>query len=357
MVLPLNIKKVGSHYEMATFLKVSGEIQEYRGKKPETGEDTIANYNPGSNPVHRRLKTGYFVAFREKIPVGRIAAIKDFLNPDSKTGLFGCFECRDDAGAASSLVEAARKWLIENGCPRMIGPATFNTNQKVGMLVEGYEYGPQPMLPYNPPYYNRLMELSGLVKHTDLLTFVWNSDMGIPERVRLAAAKVRRTKDVKLRKFNLMDIPYEAHLIRDLFNGSMSANWGFTPLTLDESAGMLHYCRNFADRDLMATVWLQGKPVGLLLFLPIGSPGPTSPTSIRAAILGVLPQYRHRGLDLYIIEHMMKTVISKGYRDADLSLIHEENAVVLKFVTRAVGALLSRRFRVYGNTPPEMAGH
>lgn len=309
--------------------------------------DSISNYDPMANPVHRHLKTAYFWAVRNKVPVGRIAAIKDFLNPDQKIGFFGCFECEDDSEVASALIETAWSWLAKNGCGKMIGPATFNTNQQVGMLIEGHDSGPQVLLPYNPPYYGELMEKSGLGKHTDLITFSWRREMGVPDKITRVAERVRRKSNVSIRRLNLMNKRSEARLVTDIFNQSMRANWGYIPLTIEESVAMLSFCQMYADSDLVVSVWSDGKPVGIQLYLPCNISSWKPSKSVRAAILGVIPQYRHRGLDSYLMEYTMKIIMSKGYEQADISMIHEENKIMLKTVTKVIGANLSRRYRVY----------
>lgn len=331
---------------MNDFVGISRILPAYR-KINLPLQDSITNYDPSSNPVLRHLRAEFFIAFREGGPVGRIAAIKDFLNTDAGTGFFGCFECKDDPEAASALIETARLWLADNGCGKMIGPATFNTNQQVGILIEGHEQGPQIMLPFNPPYYQKLMEDSGLVKQTDLLTFSWYREMGIPQKVAITAERARSDKGVRLRRFNLMDIAFEARLVRDMFNQSMAANWGFIPMTTEESAGMLNYCRAYADRDLLLSIWVEEEPAGILLFLPTGFPGRARSRSVRAAVLGVVPRYRHRGLDSRLIEHSMNVMLEKGYEQADISLVHEENRVMIKIINQIVGPSQTRRYRIY----------
>lgn len=169
--MSLEVKAVNNFHKMMAFVRIPNTLPAYKEMGVQAPPDRIENYNDMSNPVHRHLKTAYFIALRDNEPVGRIAAIKDFLNPGAGTGFFGCFECENDAEAASNLITGARRWLIENGCNKLIGPATFNTNQQVGLLIEGIEQGPQIMLPFNPPYYKELLEKSGLSKITDLVTF------------------------------------------------------------------------------------------------------------------------------------------------------------------------------------------
>lgn len=345
--MPLEIKKISHIHDLMSFVRVPLRISSYRGTATPL-PDNISNYNPASNPVHAHLNTAYYIACRDKTPVGRIAAIRDLLNPNPETGFFGCFECEDDPEAASALIDSARQWLVENGCLRMIGPATFNTNQEVGVLIEGHDTAPRAMLPYNPPFYPALLEKSGLVKHTDLVAFGWSREMGIPAKVARAAERVRSRGKAVIKRLDLVNIMYEAGLVRDLFNRSMQANWGFIPLTTGESAAMLSFCKTYADRDLMLTVWVEGEPAGVLLFLPISLSGPQPARALRVAILGVDPRYRHRGLDSYMLERSIQTMLEKGYDTADISLIHEDNKVMIKIVTQGFGSPQTRRYRVYG---------
>ena len=346
--MPLEVKKVQSSRDMDAFIQLPGLLSGYRKSRKKPQPDLKANYDPAANPVHLHLKTDYFLAYRDRIPVGRAAAIIDTLNPRKDIGFFGCFECENDAEAASQLLNTICRWLLKNGVTKMIGPATFNTNQQVGLLIEGHEQDSQTILPHNPPYYRQLMEISGLVKHTDLLAFSWRTEMGIPERIARVAGKVRKISDVAIKKINTYNTAEEAPLVRDMFNGTMSANWGYIPLTTGESAALLNFCSSSADADLMITVWYRGIPAGIALFLPCSLSMNDSPKSVRAAILGVLPQYRHRGLESYMIEYLITTMLRKNYRLADISMIHEDNTAMLKIVTGVTGATLTRRYRVYG---------
>ena len=44
-------------------------------------------------------------------------------------------------------------------------------NYECGLLIEGFEKPPTFMMPYNPPYYQALVEDYGFQKAQDLLSF------------------------------------------------------------------------------------------------------------------------------------------------------------------------------------------
>ncbi len=312
--------------------------------------DSVLNYNPTNNPVHRHLKAAYFIAMRGTVPIGRIAAIKDSLNPQHDLGFFGCFECQNDPLAATALIKSADNWLKLNLCTEMIGPATFNTNQQVGLLIEGFTLGPQDLLPFNPPYYDSLMKNAGLVKETDLLSFTCTANIGIPEKISLISQRLTSRNQVSFTKLNFLNPHRAASLITRIYNESMSENWGFIPITLEESLLFANICRNYAENDLAICVLLNNKPAGILICLPDKVKSRTD--TLRVALLGVSPAYRVRGVDAYLLRHTLNCIKKKGYRYIDISMIHQDNTKIIKTLKQFSNINQSRRYRVYTNNHP-----
>ncbi|HBV97030.1 MAG: hypothetical protein JL50_12395 [Peptococcaceae bacterium BICA1-7] len=331
---------------MDSFIDLPLNLPAYRHKGKDLGLilETAGSFNPSLNPVHRHIKAAFFMVCRGKAPVGRIAAIKDMLYPNRDTGFFGCFECANLSGAAALLLDAAKKWLWEKGCRKMIGPVTFNTNQKVGFKLQGAP-APQPMIPGNPSYYNDLMRESGLTKHTDLYTYSWLIDQRLEDSLRERGAQAGQMPGVALRPINTSGLQ-EAGLVRKIYNGSMQGSWGFVPLTAAESSAMLKYCSSHADPDLMVTVWYRGLPAGMFIFLPTALSPKAPPKSVRAAVMGVLPPFRRTGLGSYMIGYLEQIVRKKGYRQVDISMIHEGNGPMRNLLSRT-GAGVTGIFRVY----------
>ncbi|HEY5342686.1 MAG TPA: hypothetical protein VIJ66_03400, partial [Solirubrobacteraceae bacterium] len=80
----------------------------------------------------------YFLAYRDGRPVGRISAHVDRnFNEfqDNEWGLFGWFECEDDADAARALLDAAEGWLRGRGRDRMVGPMDFSARAASSAMV------------------------------------------------------------------------------------------------------------------------------------------------------------------------------------------------------------------------------
>lgn len=343
----LEINKVESLKEMLIFIQVPSLITAYKKLKFNLPPDNLLNYNPSFNPVHRHLKTAYFIATRNKKPIGRIAAIIDTLNPKADTGFFGCFECENDFEAACTLLAAAEEFLKSCNRIKMVGPATFNTNQQVGTQIEGFEFGPQAMLPYNPLYYGELIEKAGLVKETDLLTFNLQNIIKIPPIISKICRRVKKNSSVYIKRLPLSNTNQSAFLIKKIFNESMSENWGFIPFTMEEAVSFTNLCRQHADPDLIFCILVENTPAGILICLPTQLNCLSN--SVRVAILGVTPQYRLRGLDACLLEKALITIQEKSYTQIDISMIHEDNHIMIKTISQFTETALNRRYRVYTN--------
>ncbi|MCL5069797.1 MAG: hypothetical protein M1308_02710, partial [Actinobacteria bacterium] len=56
---------------------------------------------------------------------------------DEKVGWLGLFESVEDYDVAQSLFETGINYLKKNGCTKITGPAKFNANGEIGLLVDG----------------------------------------------------------------------------------------------------------------------------------------------------------------------------------------------------------------------------
>lgn len=110
--------------------------------------------------------------------MGRIASIynKTHLNIyDDDTG-FLVFESIDNALVAKELLKSASDWLKAKGLNKMIGPENLSTNDTIGILTRGFDQPPVIMMPYNYPYYERLLKDCGLTPTMTLFSYLMKTD-------------------------------------------------------------------------------------------------------------------------------------------------------------------------------------
>ncbi|MEO6879110.1 MAG: N-acetyltransferase, partial [Gemmatimonadaceae bacterium] len=326
-----------------------------------------------ANPFWREADRQLFLALRDGVPVGRIAAIENRAHNafhQDKVGFFGFFECKDDQEAATALFAAAERWLAERGLDTMRGPTNPSTNHECGMLVRGFRWHPMIMTTWNPRYYATLVESAGFAKAKDLLAYFFpmqgDRSFEMPERFRAHAERALRGKKLTFRDLNMKDFDRDAERCWEIYNDAWEKNWGFFPMSHDSfmhEAKVLKYII-WPQFAFMAEV--DGKPAGFMIIVPdfhhafkaIGN-GRLLPTGIfkllaaksriksgRIMILGAKPEYRNRGIFALFAHEMFRRGKDFNGVGAEASWILEDNEK-LNRPLEAMGAKEYRRWRIY----------
>ncbi len=320
-----------------------------------------------SNPFFAHAEARLFLARRGREVVGRVAAIVERWHLErwkDGAGFFGFFEAVADDGVAQSLLEAARECLRTRGLVAMRGPFSPSTHDECGVLAEGFQHPPRILMPYNPPYYPDLLERAGLRPIRELLSYEMDVPTALPERVSRVARKAEE-RGVRVRPLDRDRLAAETELFRTIYNAAWSENWGFVPMSQDEAASMASRLRQIVVPELALFAEWESRPVAFLLLLPDLNPalrmlrGRLTPwgllrflwrrrsiDEVRLLVLGVLPEYRRRGIEALLLREAYGSVRRLGYRRAELGWVLEENAVTRQAAERW-GAWVAKRYRIY----------
>lgn len=327
-------------------------------------------FDRDKNPFYRAAKTKLFLAERDGEIVGRVATCINFAHNEyheEQTGFFGFFDCVDDIEVASSLLKTAMIQLKRENMERMRGPMNFSSNHECGFLVEGFDSPPVVMMTYNPPYLPRLAEKFGLKKVMDLLAYKLTQNDPIPERVQKIVEKLRKRAGVTVRNLNMRDFENEVQKVRQIYNEAWEHNWGFVPMTEDEFNHLSKGLKQIVEPELIFIAEHEGRPVGFLMAVPdvnqalIHLKGKLMPVGlfkllwhtkvsnkidgIRVITMGVVPEFRKRGLDSILYVDIYNRGIERGYRWAELSWILETNELMRSAIEQ-MGADLYKRYRI-----------
>lgn len=337
---------------------------------PPLRMDIKEQLSPRKNPWFEHAEAEFFLARRGGAVVGRISAHIDHnFNEfqDNDWGLFGWFECIDDAAVAAELFDAAAAWLKERGRDRMVGPFSYTTNDECGVLIEGFEIPPAILEPWNHPYYPRLFDDAGFVKAMDLLMY----QMELEDRKKVrpaiytAAARVDDST-YTLKRFSRRTLNADVDRFLDIYNASWEKNWGFVPLTDNE---VRHYAKTLLpvlDKNwAFVMVGADGDNAGAALTLPdynqvlkhLG--GRLLPFGwlkflwyrrkidrVRVFALGVKPRYRTTGLAAKLYIEHLDTAERTGVTGGTMGWILETNRAMNKSI-EALGCTEIKRFRLY----------
>lgn len=333
-------------------------------------------FDPHKNPFFKHAEVALFLAQRGDQTVGTIAAIiDDNYNAfqEERAGFFGCFEVIEDYAVAEKLLATARDWVQDRGMEIIRGPTNFSTNSEYALLVEGFDSSPVVMMTYNPPYYVDFIEGFGFRKARDLYAYIsdWSvyggSVEGLPKKVFRVAEAVRRKQGVRIRKARLReDFEGEVAIAKKIYNSAWSKLWGFVPMTEEEFDYLAHGLKPFLKEDFVLIAEVEGKAVGFSLTLPDVNQillhikdGRLFPLgwlkflwysrkmdTARVIVMGVIEEYRGRGLDALFYLETARAVLRKGYERAELSLILEDNEMMNKILQR-LGGRVYKTYRIY----------
>jgi len=323
--------------------------------------------NTRRNPFYRYSRLKLFLARKDGVPAGRVAAIVNSAHNEfhgEKAGFFGFFECVNDPAVSAAVLTAAREWLAGQGMTVFRGPANPSTNHDCGLLVNAFDLPPQVMMPYNPAYYAALLEACGLHPVKDLLAYRIASDAFTPELYKLADHLERRS-GIVVRPIEMKQFESEAQLIRGIYNNAWERNWGFVPVDDVEFAYLAREMKSILEPSLALIGFVHGRPAGFSLSLPNVNDalatinGRLFPfgflrlmmamkkiRSARNLLMGVIPECRKLGLDIVFYRHTIDAARNLGYTWGELSWILEENADMRR-VLEKIGARAYKTYRLF----------
>ncbi len=365
----LHIEEVRTPKDLMSFIRLPWKI--YRGDShwvPPLIKDQLHKFGP-DHPFRSHAQMIFLLAYRGEEIVGRIAGIIDDNFTEfhqEKTGFFGFFESIEDSEVARRLLSEVKDWLKERGMKKMIGPMNPSTNDECGLLVDGFDSSPCLMMPYNPAYYPRLLEETGLKKAKDLYAYLLERATFVADRLDRIAAKLRKKEpNLRLRPINLRRLDEELRIIKEIYNHAWSRNWGFVPLTEAEIDDLAKSLKPLAVPDLVLFAYWQEEPVGFSVALPdynqvlkrlngrLGLLGlvkflyfSRKIDTIRVLLLGIKHAFQKRGIEGLLYYETFKRGLEKGYVAAECSWILEDNLLMCHGI-EAMGGKRYKTYRIY----------
>lgn len=314
----------------------------------------------------------YFLALREGRLVGRISAhVNHAFNEyhGRSWGWFGFLEFEQDPEILAALLDAAAVWLRERGQERMVGPASFAMNDECGVLIEGFDLHPMILQPWNPPYYQQLIERSGMTKAMDLL--MWNLEVGdrgkvLPVIFELAE-KVQSEHGIRVRPMRRWQLRKDMNAFAEVYNAAWSENWDFVPYSkkdLDAYAQELHLV---FDKHwfMLAEREDTGEVVGMAITVPdinqvlARMKGRLLPLGwwrflnkarhidrVRVGFLGVKPEYQHTGVAAKMFVEHFNAATERPQKGGEMGWILETNEPMNRAM-EGMGGRVVKRYRVY----------
>ncbi|MBL8132516.1 MAG: N-acetyltransferase [Anaerolineae bacterium] len=376
--MPIEIRKVETPEDLKAFWTFPWAL--YKGDPnwvPNLTSMRRDLFDRKKNPAWEYLEGDFFLALREGRLVGTIGAVINHRHNEfhqEQVGWFGAFEVEDDQEAATALLNAAADWVKAHGMPLMRGPQTFTTHEETGLLVDGFTR-PILLMPYNKPYYERLILGAGLGPILDTYSFTLAAEKArqtdlLPRLRRISESIMKRSK-ITIRKLDEKNLQAEFVLFKELYNAAWDKNWGFVPMTPRELDALVASLGQFFDPRLAFFGYVEGEPAGFILAIPDFNtvlhrvyPRPGTPEVIsllkalyywklrpimkwvRVPLMGVKEAYRSKGVDAVLYFHILDALLAAGYEHGDFGWILSTNTTMVS-IAKNFGSEIYKTYRYY----------
>ncbi len=324
------------------------------------------------HPAAAHQRTALWVATRRGRPVGRIAACVDsFFNDYQKVrwGWVGFYDSFDDPAVAGALFDTALAWLRDRGADQAVGPASFTTNDELGLMVEGFDDPPTVLTMQNPRYYERLWVDHGWEPAMDLIGWhLSRRNIELSDRQRHAIERLRRRSNLRIRGVDMDDWDNEIGRVFEIYQAAWKDNWGFAPMSEGEVRHLAKQLKQIVRPDWAFGVETEaGEPVGVCLALPDVNQlmlkvrsgrllpfgwfplltGQKRVSRVRLWALGVKPEYQNRAAGALLYGEAFRRLsaapeLVDGEASWTLATNHRINSQI-----EAMGGVRSRLWRLY----------
>ncbi len=323
------------------------------------------------NPFFEHGDAEFFLAERAGEIVGRIAGVENRLHNEThhdRTGFFGFFESVDDQAVADALFEAAAEWLRGRKFSVMRGHASYSVYEEFGLLIHGFETPPTLMMPHNPRYYQALVERAGFIKAKDLFTYEGvDPNGGAGTRIERGARLIAERYGIRIRMLETRRLEQELGIVKRILNLGWEQNWGAMPVTDHEIEHVAKSLRPVLVPELIPFAEKDGEPIGFAWAMPdlnetlrYNRNGAFLPglvrvlwalkarrlTRLRVLLLGVLPEWKGRGIDALLYHHIWQAGNARGIHWGEAGWILEDNPAMNAGMLK-LGFTRHKIYRVY----------
>jgi hypothetical protein len=370
----IEIREVKSKKEFRSFIQLPHWIyKDDPNYVPELFITQKAMFDRNKNPFFIHSKVDFFLAYKANQIVGRIALIRNnnhITHSGEKSGFFGFFDSIDNYNVAKALLDKATTWLNDEGLNCIIGPENFTTNDSCGTLISGFDSPPVVMMPYNKPYYNDFLERYGFIKEMDLSSYFLIDDKTLKspshEIVLKRINDNLRDSGITIRNINFKILDEEIKALREVYNQSNNDNWGFLPLSEVEFRLLALQLKQFVPEKMILIVEKEERQIGFIVAIPdlnqvlihIKS-GKLWPVGIlkflwykrkinnaRILILGVLDEFRNKGIDIVLYKRIQENLVNMGIYNAEACYVMENN-LKMNSIMKKIGGRSLKKYRIY----------
>lgn len=200
-----------------------------------------------------------------------------FYNPslainDRQVAFFGYWETLDDIAANRRLFGEFESWARSRGAGAVYGPINFSTFGSYRIRLNRFEDGYFPGEPYNPPYYERLMDELGYSMAYRYYTRMGNLDTVYPPLDRFMVPVLEKAEQEGIRFVPLTPDFWDSNLeeIFGYVDVVFSSNFAYTPISYEEFRSSMgaYFSRIFCPHASVLALDPDGRIAGFFVNFP-----------------------------------------------------------------------------------------
>ena len=344
------ISTVSSRRQLREFVRFPYELyKDCPNWVPALEGDEFDTFNPEKNGAYDYCEAECYLAKKDGVTVGRVAAIINYKSNElwhENAVRFGWLDFIEDSEVLTALLSRVEKFGKDRGCVSMKGPLGFTDMDKEGSLVEGYERLSPFTCLYNYPYYDRMLMETGLVKDVDWIQRLVHIDKELPPMFRYAElieskfglhmAKSSSTREF-CRKYGMS--------IFHMYNETFAPLFEFCPISDKQIRNYLDTYVPILDPDYVAICLdAEDNPVGFAFCVPTLSKavkkakGRLFPfgfihilnalrrnDTLEALLIGIMPEYQGKGVSVLMFKQIHENCLHRGIDKLILNPQLEEN--------------------------------
>jgi GNAT superfamily N-acetyltransferase len=349
----ITIKHISSKKELKQFVMFPFRL--YKDCKywvPPLINDEMETLDDSKNPVFKNADAKYYMAYKDKKPVGRIAVIVNHLEIDEigkKKVRFGWLDMIDDIEVTKALLEKVYETGRAHKLEYAEGPVGFSNMEKAGVLTKGFDELNTMITWYHYPYYAEHFEKLGYKKQATWVEYRLSIPNEAFEKVKKFSRIIRERYQLTVVRFkNKKEILPFVDDMFGLLNNTYNSLQTFVPIQQYQIDYYKKKYFGFINPDYITCINdKDGKLIAFSVVMPSFSRalkkanGRLMPLgwfyvykaqkkNEKAAfyLIGIDPEYQGKGVTAIIFEEMQNLFNSKGIHTVETNPELMENTAV-----------------------------
>jgi len=368
-LIDIEIKKVKTKSDLFDFYNITKKIYKENKNYVHPLWIEMKDFFKRKNHFWSHTDKELFIAYKNNIPVGRIASFIDYNYSDKfveNIGFFGFFETINDYKIADLLLQKNCEWHRSKNTSIIYGPINGRIDLGLGFLTNDFDKIPSFMSSYNPKYYIDFIEKYGMKKSKIFIDYIVNIDKENINHLK-NFKYIYNDDDILIRRFKRIHSERDIEFFIDILNKTFKNHWGYAETSQKEIKKRfgIKQARWLLKTSLFLFAEKKGKPVGFIFSLPDYNQilhkfnGKFGIKQIlyflinqkkinrgKMYIIGIIGKNKNKNIATKLNYQTLKNMEKLGYKEVIVGPVDNDN-IQSKRIIQKMNGKLSKQFFIY----------